>query len=152
MKSLMNFITNPFLITAMSAWFISQISKIFTHWAVYKRFDYRRMFSDGGMPSSHTSMVTALTAYTAIARGLNSFEFALTAIITLIVCRDAVGVRLETGKQAMIINEWRHYFKDMESGKADKIKLKEFVGHTPLQMWMGALLGTTVGILLSFIL
>mgnify|MGYP003525761708 CR=1 FL=1 len=67
----------------------------------------------------------------------------------LIVCRDAVGVRMETGKQAQIINELRSL---IESKETIEIKLKEFVGHTPLQVFMGALLGIAVAIVVSIVL
>ncbi len=140
---------NPFLLTVVAAWFSAQTLKVITHAIAYKEFDIKRFFGDGGMPSAHTATVVSLAASVGIAYGLHSFEFAVCAILAFIVCRDAVGVRMETGKQSQILNELRSL---IESRETVEIKLKEFVGHTPLQVGMGALLGIAVAIVINFII
>ncbi len=149
MNWLLGLLSNPFLLTVVIAWISAQILKVVTHAFVYKEFDIKRLWGDGGMPSAHTATVCSLAAFAAISYGPASFEFAVCAIMALIVCRDAVGVRMETGKQAQIINELRSL---IESKETIEIKLKEFVGHTPLQVLMGALLGIAVAIVVSVIL
>ena len=149
MNWLLGLLSNPFLLTVVIAWISAQILKVVTHAFVYKEFDIKRLWGDGGMPSAHTATVCSLAAFAAISYGPASFEFAVCAIMALIVCRDAVGVRMETGKQAQIINELRSL---IESKETIEIKLKEFVGHTPLQVLMGALLGIAVAILVSIVL
>lgn len=149
MNWLLGLLSNPFLLTVVIAWISAQILKVVTHAVVYKEFDIKRLWGDGGMPSAHTATVCSLAAFAAISYGPASFEFAVCAIMALIVCRDAVGVRMETGKQAQIINELRSL---IESKETIEIKLKEFVGHTPLQVLMGALLGIAVAILVSIVL
>lgn len=149
MKWLLDLLRNPFLLTAIIGWMTSQTMKIFTHAIVYKEWKPSRFFGDGGIPSSHAATVTSLAIFAGIKCGFASVEFAIAMVLTMVVCRDAVGVRLETGKQAIILNEIKHLF---DNEKIDEIKLKEFVGHTPVQVVAGVLWGTTVAIIMSFIL
>ncbi len=144
-----DFLRNPYTLTAVVAWLCSQTLKVITHAVVYKKWDFKRFFGDGGMPSAHTATVSSLAAFAGIANGFASFEFAVSAIMFIVICRDAVGVRYETAKQAQIINELRQI---TESKATAEIKLKEFVGHTPLQVLMGAILGVVVAVVMSFIL
>lgn len=141
MKWLTDLITNPFLLTALSSWGIAQILKTVIHMIVNKEFDPWRIVGDGGMPSGHSATVSSLAVITGCYYGWNSFEFAIALILAIIVCHDARGVRLETGKQAVIINEIISNFEALSKGKLSDVKLKEFVGHTPLQVWAGVLLG-----------
>ena len=145
----LDFLKNPYLLVAIASWFASQTIKVITHAIVYKEWDIKRFFGDGGMPSAHTATVSSLATFAGIANGFHSFSFAVCAIMAIIVCRDAVGVRYETGKQAQILNELRQI---IESKETNEIKLKEFVGHTPLQVLMGALLGILVAICMSVVL
>jgi acid phosphatase family membrane protein YuiD len=149
MNWFLDFLRNPFFLTAIAAWFTSQTLKIFTHAIAYKEWDLKRFFGDGGMPSSHTATVSSLAFFTGFARGFESFEFALALLLTMIVCRDAVGVRMETGKQTLIINELKKF---IESKEIAEIKLKKFVGHTPLQVFFGLVTGFVVSILMFFVL
>ena len=107
------------------------------------------LFSNGGMPSSHSAAVTALATSSTILYGFNSFQCAFTSVFAIIVMMDASGVRYETGKQAKILNK---ITKELFSGKSAEINtgLKELVGHTPFQVFMGAILGIAVGIGFSF--
>ncbi len=149
MNWLLDLLRNPFLITAIAAWFTSQLLKVFTHAIAYKEWDFKRFFGDGGMPSSHTATVSALAAFAGMSYGFASFQFAISALFTMIVCRDAVGVRMETGKQNLIINELK---KMIESKEIAQIKLKKFVGHTPLQVIGGLIVGIIVATLMFWVI
>ena len=127
---------------------MAQILKTLIYTLMTKRFEPERLVGSGGMPSSHSSTVCAMAAASGQIYGLGSFEFAVTVIIAIIVMHDAMGVRLETGKQAKLINEIVETFKTMNGKTLAEEKLKEFVGHTPLQVLMGAILGIAIGILM----
>jgi len=141
-------ITNPFLIISVSSWLVAQILKLIIHTILYKEFDIGRLFGDGGMPSGHSATVCSLAVVCAIMCGVDSVEFAISAILAVIVCHDAMGVRLETGKQAILINEIIESFNVLTTQKLPEVKLKEFVGHTPIQVIFGALLGVLNAIIL----
>ncbi len=143
---------NPFIITVACSWAVVQICKGLLHWAIYKKFELKRFFGDGGMPSAHAATVASLATISGMYYGFNSFEFAVCTIIAIIVCRDAVGVRMETGKQSRIINELRDYVLEIGKGEIDDTKLKEFVGHTPLQVAVGFIIGIVVSVVASWIL
>ena len=98
-------ISNQFLLTGVSSWLWAQIIKTIIHALVTHRFDLSRLVGDGGMPRGHSATVSSLAVAAAFVYGLDSFEFAIAAILAVIVCKDAMGVRLETGKQAATINE-----------------------------------------------
>ena len=134
-------IHNPFLITAVSSWAIAQVLKVLINAFMTKKFSIERLFGDGGMPSGHSATVSSLAAFTALRCGLGSFEFAVTAVVAIIVCHDAMGVRLETGKQAAVLNEIIKHFESYTKQDLFSVTLKEFVGHTPSQVCVGILLG-----------
>ena len=149
MKFLTDILSNHMIIAPIFSWLVAQVLKIIIHAIVEKKFSLERLFGDGGMPSGHSATVCSLAAYAAITYGTGSFAFALTAILALIVCHDATGVRRETGKQAVILNEMR---KSINDQTLDAIKIKEFVGHTPLQVIVGGALGVITALLWSRIL
>ena len=95
---------NNILLTGFVAWIISQVSKAIIHLIIHKRFQWNRLFGDGGMPSSYSATVTAVAISTGLTVGWDSPIFAVAAILALIVMHDAMGVRQETGKQAKVIN------------------------------------------------
>ncbi|MBQ8187201.1 MAG: divergent PAP2 family protein [Clostridia bacterium] len=133
---------NPFFLTATTSWLAAQILKTIIHSIVNRKFDYHRLFGDGGMPSGHSATVTSLGMLVSLVYGTDSLEFAVCAIFAIVVCHDAMGVRLETGKQAVVLNELIEMIEHMS--KTDilpEVKLKEFVGHTPVQVLAGILLG-----------
>lgn len=138
MTWLWDLVTNPFFIAGVSSWFVAQVVKTIIHLIINRRLVWERMVGDGGMPSGHSATVTALAMMSALQCGTGSFEFAVTAILAIIVCHDAMGVRLETGKQAMMINE---IIEVLSSEDLPEVKLKELVGHTPIQVIMGVLIG-----------
>ena len=134
------------------AWFSAQIIKVFTGMFREREFKLTTLlFSNGGMPSSHSAAVCSLVAASAIKFGPASFELAISGLLAIIVMMDASGVRYETGEQAKIINK---ITKELFSGRPEDINtgLKELVGHTPFQVLVGALWGVVVGILLSFVM
>ena len=134
-------ITNPFLITSVSSWFIAQVLKVFIHAYICKSWELERLFGDGGMPSGHSATVSSLAIFSALSFGTSSYQFAVSAILAIIVCHDAMGVRLETGKQAQVINEMMKSFSILTAKEIPQVKLKEFVGHTPVQVMAGVLIG-----------
>ena len=144
--------TNPFALTALSAWGIAQIIKAILFLIINKKFDPKRLFGDGGMPSGHSATVTSLCVLSALARGPGSFEFAVTFVLAIIVCHDATGVRLETEKQAFLLNELVKAFSELHEEKIPEVKLKKFVGHTPIQVAAGVLLGTAVAVGMYFLM
>lgn len=141
-------LSNRFLLTGVSSWLWAQIIKTLIHALVTRKLDLTRLVGDGGMPSGHSATVSSLAVAAAYFYGLDSFEFAVAAVLAVIVCKDAMGVRLETGKQAAILNEIVRAFDDLSSEKLPEIKLKEFVGHTPIQVLAGILLGIVNAVLL----
>ena len=146
------FFSNYMLISAMLGWFIAQVIKIFTGLYQNKQMKLTTiLFSTGGMPSSHSATVLALTTSAALRYGFDSPIFAVCAVLSMVVMIDASGVRYETGKQATLLNK---ITKEIFSGDPElmNIGLKELVGHTPLQVFMGALLGIGVGIAMFFIM
>lgn len=145
-----DFFGNYMLVSAIMGWFFAQVIKIFTNLFVKKKFDIRMLFSNGGMPSSHSSTVFALATSAAISQGLGSPAFAISGILSVIVMNDAFGVRWQAGKQAQIINKM---IMELFSNKEEfDVKLKEIIGHTPFQVFMGALLGFIIAIVYAFIL
>ena len=142
-------LTNKVFIVSIIAWFVSQVLKFFIHSFTERRFVFERLTGDGGMPSCHSSCVTALTVMCGYTVGFNSPLFAAVAIFAIIVMNDAIGVRRETGKQAKSIKEIAEIINEMFVGKTQEIrtgKLKELVGHTPLQVLFGAITGLTVSV------
>lgn len=151
MDWLYDLITNRFLITGVSSWFVAQLLKTAIHAIINKKLILERMVGDGGMPSGHSATVTSLAVISALTYGFDSFQFAVTALLAIIVCHDAMGVRLETGKQAQIINEMIEAFEVWTKKELPEIKLKEFVGHTPIQVIAGILIGIANGCVMHFV-
>ena len=152
MNWLYDLISNPFLITGVTSWLIAQILKTIIYAVINKKIDFLRLIGDGGMPSGHSATVTSLAMLSALVYGTGSFQFALTAIVAIIVCHDAMGVRLETGKQAVLINEIVKSFSILSTNELPEVKLKEFVGHTPIQVFAGILIGIIKAVIMYNIL
>lgn len=150
MDWLYDLITNRFLMTGVSSWFVAQVLKTIIYAIINKKLVLERMVGDGGMPSGHSATVTSLAVVSALTFGFDSFQFAVTALLAIIVCHDAMGVRLETGKQAQIINELTKAFEVWTKEDLPEIKLKEFVGHTPIQVIAGILIGIANGCVMHF--
>ncbi|MDR2044755.1 MAG: divergent PAP2 family protein [Clostridium sp.] len=149
----MNFLhelfSNRILTAGVAGWLVAQILKTCVHMFLNREFVAERLVGSGGMPSSHSSTVCALATSVGYEYGAGGFEFAIALLFALIVMYDAMGVRRETGIQARLLNDIMKVFEDMgHSDISAHDKLKEFVGHTPLQVLAGALLGILVAVFL----
>ena len=140
-------ISNPLLLTVLSSWFAAQLCKLTLYALLNRKLDWERLFGDGGMPSGHAATVASAAIYCALRYGTGSFEFALSFLLALIVCHDAMGVRLETGRQAIVINKLQEAFSAQTNQK-----LKELVGHTPIQVIAGIGLGSANAFLTFYLL
>ena len=152
MNWLIELITNPFLITGVSSWFYAQVLKTIIFLIINKKLDLSRMFGDGGMPSGHSATVTSMAFLIGLVYGPGSVEFAISFILATIVCHDATGVRRETEKQAFIITELVKAFEELAEEKLPEIKLKKFVGHTPVQVAAGIVLGIINALIMYFVM
>ncbi|MDR3593012.1 MAG: divergent PAP2 family protein [Negativicutes bacterium] len=132
-------INNVVLLSALTAWLIAQLLKTVTSYWKHSRFDARRLVGAGGMPSSHTSLVMALAAAVGFKNGFESTAFAVAIVFAGIVMYDAAGVRRAAGKQAKVINKLVQELRAEHTLKESR--LKELLGHTPLEVLAGALLG-----------
>ena len=155
MEHLLDFVTNPVLIVPGCTWLVAQLFKTVITLIVNKKFDATRLFGDGGMPSGHSATVMSLATMVGFHSGFGSTVFAVSMILAIIVMHDALGVRREAGKQAAsiisiaeVIND---FFKEHDTNiKTDKLKV--LVGHTPLQVICGALLGVACAVFAQFII
>ena len=147
MQAIQELLSNRVLISGLVGWGAAQVLKTIIYALMHHTLDLTRIFGDGGMPSGHSATVCAVATSAGIIYGLDSFPFAISVIVAIIVMHDAMGVRLETGKQAKLLNEFIDLFAKLEQPLSDQEKLKELVGHTPLQVCMGGLLGILTGVL-----
>ena len=149
----MNFIDemlhNQIFISAISGWFVAQVLKTLIHMFITREFVAERMVGGGGMPSSHSATVCGLATSAGLKYGGGSFEFAIAVMLAIIVMYDAMGVRRETGKQGRVLNEMLEVLTNMGKPISAEEKLKEFVGHTPLQVLMGAILVIIIALLIG---
>lgn len=131
--------------TTLSAWLIAQTIKVTIGVIRQKRFDFRWFVGTGGMPSSHTTGASCLATAIGLEYGFNSVYFALAAAFTIVVMFDAQGVRRATGKQARILNKITEdiYWQ----GRIDEGRLRELIGHTPVEVIVGFILGVTIAFL-----
>lgn len=148
---ILELISNKFILTGAAAWLIAQVVKTIIHAIINKKIVFERLVGDGGMPSAHSATVSSLAAFAALCEGPGSFHFAVTLFLAIIVCHDAMGVRLETGKQAKILNDLTKAFESLTKEDLPEVKLKEFVGHTPIQVIAGILTGCVVAIFMHFV-
>lgn len=147
MRILTEITQNQVLLTGMLAWVVAQALKVVFTFIVDRKIDLRRMFGLGGMPSSHSAVVCALATSCGLTCGFYSVEFAVAAILAMVVMTDAAGVRRQAGKQAVQINL---IVQDMiENGHGLTYEnLKELLGHTPFEVTVGAILGIILALLI----
>ena len=140
---------NRVLLVALVACFVSQGLKLIFEVIKHRKLDLRVLVTTGGMPSAHSALVTALAAGVGQTIGWSSPDFALAAVVAIIVMYDATGVRQAAGKQARILNQMvDQLFHEKPEFFQDR--LKELLGHTPLQVVAGSLLGVTISCLASY--
>lgn len=144
MNGLENAIMNPMLVIPIVAWFIAQISKTILHACINRKVVFERMVGGGGMPSAHSATVCSFCTTCFFIYGPSSFEFAMSVVFALVTMYDAMGVRRETGRQGEVLNDLIEMFKLMGKDVGPDKALKELIGHSPLQVAVGALLGILV--------
>ena len=139
---------NRVLASAFLAWAIAQVTKTILELFRQRKLILSRLVSSGGMPSSHSALVTGLA--TAIGRetGLVSAVFAVSVVLAAIVMYDAAGVRRAVSIQARILNQMID--EAFQGHPIAEKRLRELIGHTPIQVFAGALLGIGVGLLMTF--
>lgn len=152
MTFLQELVHNEILMSAGLSWGLAQIIKTIIHLILTKKFVAERLIGSGGMPSCHSATVCALTTSVIINEGINSPFFAIAAILSIIVMYDAMGVRRETGIQARVLNELTEVIEKMGSDLSNDEKLKEFVGHTPIQVFVGAVLGIIIAFIYCLVI
>lgn len=137
---------NKILLISVAAWAIAQVLKLLISVAVYRKFDINYLVTGGGMPSSHSALVCACATTAAFEAGLSSPVFAVSAVLAFIVMYDAAHVRRETGEQAKVLN---YIMRNWDEVKPEEFEdeLKELIGHTPLQVAVGGVLGIALGVL-----
>lgn len=151
---ILKILLNPVILIPACSWAIAQILKTIINLIMNKKFSIDRLFGDGGMPSGHSATVTSLAVMCGLTAGFDSVEFAIALILAIIVMHDATGVRQEAGKQAASIIKIAELLNDYFSEHDEHIKtdkLKVLVGHTPLQVVCGSLLGGVVSLSYYFI-
>lgn len=141
---IMGILRNEILIVSLLSWLIAQVIKTIIHAIMYKGIDWKRLVGDGGMPSAHSATVTSLAICTGLKCGFDSVYFAIAFVFAIVVMHDATGVRREAGKHAKALNEIIEF---LNREPASEEALKEFLGHTPLQVFFGALLGIIISLI-----
>ncbi len=132
-------------VAVFMSWFISQSAKVLRGWSREKRFNFRWLFDTGGMPSSHSATVASLATVTGLYFGFGSMMFLVALIFTIITMFDAAGVRRNVGRQASILNKMLDEL--YQKGGVPEKRLKELLGHTPVEVFAGAF----VGILIAYL-
>lgn len=139
--------TNRMLLAGVVAWLTAQVLKTIIYALIHKKIDFKRLVGDGGMPSGHSATVSAVSTMCALTCGAGSPVFAVSFILAIITCHDAMNSRQEIGKQAAVLNK---LISDMLSGEAPEIVLEELVGHTRSQVCAGIILGILTGCVMYY--
>ena len=140
---------NQVLVSSVIGWVVAQALKTIIDFSLNKSFSAERLVGSGGMPSSHSATVCALVVSTAFCYGGSAFEFAVSFVLAAVGMYDAIGVRQETGKQARLLNMILEQDLFKLNNHQFQERLKEFVGHTPLQVFAGAVLGILLAVLVN---
>jgi acid phosphatase family membrane protein YuiD len=135
---------NGAFLSAFAAFATAQTTKVFTHWYKEGRWDLSRLTGSGGMPSSHSALVLGLTSAIGVSNGTSSELFAMCLVVSLIVMYDACGVRLQAGRHAGVLNQIISELPP-DHPVSDVRPLRDSLGHTPLQVVVGAFVGIVVG-------
>lgn len=147
MTILQEILSNNTIFVPTLAWFIAQTIKVFLHLFQKRNLSLRKFFSSGGMPSSHSAFVVSLATTVGKLHGFDSAVFGIAFVISLVVMYDAAGVRRAAGKQAEVLNK---LIAESQNGKLQfEATLKELLGHSPIEVFAGAILGIAIAILLN---
>ncbi len=145
MANITDFFVHSELVTALIAWLIAQVMKMIIVLIKDRKVNFERLVGSGGMPSSHSALVVSLAAAIGLTEGFDSPLFALSTVFALVVMYDAAGVRRAAGQQAAILNKIIDSLVKSDFSRTEK-RLKELLGHTPVQVFAGALLGIAVAL------
>ena len=146
MKYLLEFVTNTYIYIPCSLWLGIQLFKVIWDLVTTKKFNFKRILGAGGMPSSHAAVVTSLATLIGKNEGVDTPLFAISIIFAFVVMYDAAGVRRAAGKQAKLLNKIIET-PGLKMGEVQE-KLVEVLGHTPIQVIVGAIIGIVAGCLL----
>jgi uncharacterized protein len=146
MQSFGDIVHNWVLLVSIAASLTAQLLKLILEFAINRKINFRVIVETGGMPSAHSALVTALATGVGQVKGWDSVEFAIATIFAIIVMYDAAGVRQAAGKQARILNQiMDEMFQEHSAFNEDR--LKELLGHTPVQVIVGSALGIAISLL-----
>lgn len=137
------FVTNKYIYVPIILWFCIQLFKLIYDLCTTKKFNFKRIIGAGGMPSSHSAVVTSLATLIGKNMGVDSPIFALALIFAFVVMYDACGVRRAAGKQAKVLNDIVNT-PGLSTVQVQE-KLQEALGHTPIQVFVGAIIGLIAG-------
>jgi acid phosphatase family membrane protein YuiD len=137
-------LTNEVLVACVLAWLVAQTTKPLIYYVNYRKLNLRYLVTAGGMPSSHSAVVVALATRIGMTTGLDSVTFALAAVFAAVVMYDAAGVRRAVSLQARVLN--RMLTEMFEAQRFDEQRLRELIGHTPFEVFVGALLGALAAV------
>ena len=143
------FFSSSILVTIILAWFVAQALKVVFVMMKNKKLDFRRFVGSGGMPSSHSSFVVSLATAVGLTEGFSSSGFAICVAFSLVVMYDAAGVRRAAGQQAKILNKLVEEWENKDFTGTEK-KLKELLGHTPIEVFAGGVLGFVIAFIRHF--
>ncbi|MCD6091338.1 MAG: divergent PAP2 family protein [Bacteroidales bacterium] len=139
---------NKILDVVFLAWFAAQFYKVIHSIILEKRLVISQLWETGGMPSSHTATVSALATAVGITYGLQSPIFAVSIVFAIVVMSDAAGIRRAAGKHAGMLNKLHDSLKNLLENKFHQEQLKELLGHTPVEVLVGAVLGVAIALLM----
>ena len=145
MNNFIGFITNEYIYIPLILWFCIQLFKLIYDLITTKKFNFKRIIGAGGMPSAHSAVVTSLATLMGKNYGVDSAIFAVTLIFACVVMYDACGVRQAAGKQAKVLNDIVNT-PGLSNGQVYE-KLQEALGHTPNQVFVGAIIGLVAGLI-----
>ncbi len=145
MDSFTQLLYNNIIWVSLLAWFVAQLLKVILTLILNKKLDVRRFVGAGGMPSSHSAFVVSLATCVGKLEGYDSPIFAVAITFALIVMYDAAGVRRAAGKQAAVLNDILEQIQTKRSIPEEK--LKELLGHTPIEVFIGMLLGISFALI-----
>jgi len=145
---------NPGILAALSSIVIAQVVKVPIYFISQRQWDFGKMFSTGGMPSSHSAAVCSLATVVGIKTGTGSTLFGACVVFAVIVMYDAAGIRRHAGEQAIVLNQLeeeisRYIERHFVGNEVYKKRLKEMLGHQPIEVFMGAILGIVIGAVMS---
>ena len=141
---------NYYILISIVAMFFAQFAKVFTKYFIRREWDLTAMFATGGMPSSHTALVTTLAVSLGLIEGFDSIYFAITFVFGMVIAHDSMGIRFEAGKHASVLNKIVDDINELLQTKdAQEEKLKDLLGHNPIEVIGGFLLGIVIA-LVSF--